>query len=185
MTYGGDLAIGAYGIVNRVLTLFVMIELGLTQGMQPIVGYNYGAKHGDRVKKTLRIALFAGVSIMTFGFLMSEIFPHAIVGMFTGHEQLIELANAGLRITCLMFPFVGAQIVITNFFQSIGKAKVSIFLSLSRQLLYLLPCLLILPRYWGITGVWGSMPISDFVAFVTAVGTLIYFKRHAIFLKEV
>ena len=122
---------------------------------------------------------------MTFGFLMSEIFPHAIVGMFTGHEQLIELANAGLRITCLMFPFVGAQIVITNFFQSIGKAKVSIFLSLSRQLLYLLPCLLILPRYWGITGVWGSMPISDFVAFVTAVGTLIYFKRHAIFLKEV
>ena len=184
-TYGGDLAIGAYGIVNRVLTLFVMIELGLTQGMQPIVGYNYGAKHGDRVKKTLRIALYAGVSIMTFGFLMSEIFPHAIVGMFTGHEQLIELANAGLRITCLMFPFVGAQIVITNFFQSIGKAKVSIFLSLSRQLLYLLPCLLILPRYWGITGVWGSMPISDFVAFVTAVGTLIYFKRHAIFLKEV
>ena len=183
MRYGGDLAIGAYGIVNRVLTLFIMIEIGVTQGMQPVIGFNYGALLFDRVCKTLRYALIAGVSIMTFGFLLSQLFPSAIVGMFTDNHELMNLSKFGLRVTCLMFPLAGCQIIITNFFQSIGKAKVSIFLSLSRQLLFLIPFLLILPRFWGITGVWSSMPMADFISFMTTIGTFMYFVRKGLLFK--
>ena len=183
MRYGGDLAIGAYGIVNRVLTLFIMIEIGVTQGMQPVIGFNYGALLFDRVRKTLRYALIAGFSIMTFGFLLSQLFPSAIVGMFTDNHELMELSKFGLRVTCLMFPLAGCQIIITNFFQSIGKAKVSIFLSLSRQLLFLIPFLLILPRFWGITGVWSSMPMADFISFMTTIGTFMYFVRKGLLFK--
>ena len=176
--YGGDMAIGAYGIVNRMLTLFVMIVMGLAQGMQPIVGYNYGAHQFQRVRNTLKYGIIAGVSITTTGFLLSEIFPHAIVAMFTDNEALTDIANTGLRICCLMFPFVGCLFIISNFFQSIGKSPISIFLSLSRQLLFLIPCLVILPRYFGTNGVWSSIPVSDFVAFVIAVITLIiHFKK--------
>lgn len=174
---GGDLAIGAYGIVNRTLMLFVMIVMGITQGMQPIVGYNFGAKQYDRVRKTLRYGIMAGVIVTSIGFALSELFPHAIVAMFTTSEELVDLSVVGLRISCAMFPFVGCQIVISNFFQSIGRAPVSIFLSLSRQLLFLLPLLLILPNYWSTNGVWWSMPISDFIAFVIAVVALLIHQR--------
>lgn len=170
--YGGDLAIGAYGIVNRILILFAMVVIGLTQGMQPIVGYNFGARRFDRVQQTLKKALLAAVSIMSVGWLVSEIFPQYIVALFSDDPDLNSLAKFGIRICCLMFPLVGAQIVITSFFQSIGKARISIFLSLARQLLFLIPLLFILPRYYGITGVWCSMPVSDLVAFVAAVFTL-------------
>lgn len=183
MRYGGDLAIGAYGIVNRVLTLFIMIEIGLTQGMQPVVGYNYGALLFDRVRRVLRYAMITGISITTFGFITSQLFPDFIVGMFTDNHELTELAKFGLRITCLLFPLVGCQIIITNFFQSIGKAKVSIFLSLSRQLIFLIPFLIILPRFWGITGVWASLPMADFISFVMAVATLFYFNKKGILFK--
>ena len=152
--------------------LFVMIVMGITQGMQPIVGYNFGAKQYDRVRKTLRYGIMAGVIVTSIGFALSELFPHAIVAMFTTSEELVDLSVVGLRISCAMFPFVGCQIVISNFFQSIGRAPVSIFLSLSRQLLFLLPLLLILPNYWSTNGVWWSMPISDFIAFVIAVVAL-------------
>ena len=172
--YGGDYAIGAYGIVNRVVMLFVMIEVGLTQGMQPIIGYNYGALRMDRVLKTLRYAVTAGVGIMTFGFLMAEVFPGYIVAMFTDHSELTDMAKIGMRIVCVLYPLVGAQIVITNFFQSIGKAKVSIFLSLSRQLLFLLPGLAFLPPFYGVEGVWFSMPLSDALAFAVAALMLAY-----------
>lgn len=178
---GGDLAIGAYGIINRVLTLFVMVVLGLAMGMQPIVGYNYGAQRYDRVKKTLKYGIITGVVITTAGFLGSELFPSSIVAMFTDSHELIAMAKPGLQITSIMFPFVGCQIVITNFFQSIGKAKISIFLSLSRQLLYLLPCLILLPAQWGVYGVWSSMPISDFLAFITASIILIrHFRKRSL-----
>ena len=151
--------------------------MGITQGMQPIVGYNYGAKQYERVRKTLRYGITAGVVVTTVGFVLSELFPHAIVAMFTTSEELVDLSVTGLRISCAMFPFVGCQIVISNFFQSIGRAPVSIFLSLSRQLLFLLPLLLILPTYWSTNGVWLSMPISDFIAFVIAVMALWIHQR--------
>lgn len=176
--YGGDMAIGAYGIMNRLLVLYVMIVLGLTMGMQPIVGYNFGAQKHDRVKTTLKLSIISGVCITSTGFIICELFPHAVSAIFTSDEQLIDMASRGVRIGIAMFPLVGAQIVIGNFFQSIGKAKISIFLSLTRQLLYLLPGLLIFPHYLGLDGIWTCMPVSDFFAFVTAVIALwIYVKK--------
>lgn len=176
--YGGDMAIGAYGIINRLLVLYVMIVLGLTMGMQPIVGYNFGAQKYDRVKTTLRLSIIVGVCITSSGFIICELFPHAVSAIFTSDEQLIDMASRGVRIAVAMFPFVGAQIVIGNFFQSIGKAKISIFLSLTRQLLYLLPGLLIFPHYLGLDGIWACMPVSDFFAFITAAVALwIYVKQ--------
>ena len=172
------MAIGAYGIINRLLTLYVMIVLGLTMGMQPIVGYNFGAQKIDRVKQTLRLGIISGVVITSSGFIICEFFPHAVSALFTDSDELIDLAVDGIRLAVLMFPFVGAQIVIGNFFQSIGKAKISIFLSLTRQLLYLLPCLLLFPNWWGLEGIWISMPVSDALAFITAVVSLmIYIKK--------
>ena len=175
--YGGDMAIGAYGIMNRLLVLYVMIVLGLTMGMQPIVGYNFGAQKYERVKATLRLSIITGVCITSTGFVVCELFPHAVSALFTNDGQLIDMASRGVRIGIAMFPLVGAQIVIGNFFQSIGKAKISIFLSLTRQLLYLLPGLIILPRYMGLDGIWTSMPVSDFFAFVTAAVALWIYVR--------
>lgn len=178
--HGGDMAIGAYGIINRLMTLFVMTVMGLTMGLQPIIGYNYGAKKMQRVKQALRLGIICGVTITSSGFLICELFPHAVSAMFTDSNELINMAASGLRITIMLFPFVGCQIVISNFFQSIGKVKVSIFLSLSRQLVYLLPFLVILPHKYGVSGVWASMPMSDFFAFFTAVACLaVYLRRNA------
>ncbi|MDD2645433.1 MAG: MATE family efflux transporter [Bacteroides sp.] len=175
--HGGDLAIGAYGIINRLITLYVMIVVGLTMGMQPIIGYNFGALRYNRVKKTLKLGLIVATIITSSGFLICEIFPRGIASLFTSEENLIDMAEAGLRIAIAMFPIIGLQIVITNFFQSIGRAKVSVFLSLSRQLLFLLPGLILFPRFWGITGIWLSMPVSDFLATATAIAMLIYYLR--------
>ena len=147
-------------------------------GMQPIVGYNFGAQKHDRVKQTLKLSILTGVCITSSGFLICELFPHAVSAIFTNDQELIDIASRGVRICVLMFPLVGAQIVIGNFFQSIGKAKISIFLSLTRQLLYLLPCLLLFPNWWGLKGIWISMPVSDALAFITAVISLmIYIKK--------
>lgn len=176
-SYGGDMAIGAYGIVNRMLTLFVMVVLGLTQGMQPIIGYNYGANRFDRVKQTLHYGLIFGGCITTLGFLANELIPGVIVSFFTDSPELLAVSRNGLRIMSAAFAIVGLQIVITQFFQSIGKSQISIFLSLSRQLLFLIPCLLVLPRHYGTDGVWWSIPVADMVAFVVAVIALLYHIR--------
>lgn len=176
--HGGDMAVGAYGIINRLLTLYVMIVIGLTMGMQPIIGYNFGAQQHERVKKTLRLGIISGVVITSSGFIICELFPHGVSAIFTDNDELINIAVEGIRYGILMFPLVGAQIVISNFFQSIGKAKISIFLSLTRQLVYLLPGLLIFPHFWGLKGIWVSMPVSDGLAFITAMASLmIYIKK--------
>ena len=176
------MAIGAYGIVNRVATLFVMVVIGLTQGMQPIIGYNFGARRFDRVQQTLKKVIWLAVAVMGAGWLMSEIFPRHIVAMFSDDNDLNLLANIGWRITILSFPMVGAQIVITNFFQSIGKARISILLSLARQLLFLIPLLYTLPHVGqlGIYGVWGSMPVSDVLAFIAALITLRWYVKREV-----
>ncbi|KAA6337542.1 Multidrug export protein MepA [termite gut metagenome] len=177
-THGGDLAVGAYGIINRLLTFFIMILLGLTMGMQPIVGYNYGALKMQRVKQTLKLGIIAGVVITVVGTFFIEVFPHTISGFFTDSDELIVIAVRGLRICTLMLPTVGWGVVISNFFQSIGKARISIFLSLCRQLFYFLPCLLILPMYFGQNGIWVAIPVSDFLAFITTTICLsVYIKK--------
>ena len=178
--HGGDLAIGAYGIVNRVSFVFVMIVLGLNQGMQPIVGYNFGARQYNRVTGALKLTIIIATAIMTLGFLAAEIFPRAICMIFTTDEELIQHAVKGMRIVFMCFPIVGFQIVTGNFFQSVGMAGKSVFLSLTRQLLFLLPGLLILPHFLGTNGIWISMPVSDalssFVAFVILYTQMKNFK---------
>ena len=179
--YSGDLAIGAYGIINRVAFIFVMIVMGLNQGMQPIVGYNYGAKKFDRVHKTLVTTILLATGVTTFGFLIAELFPKLFIVMFTTESQLIDIAEKGMRIIFLFFPIVGFQMVTTNFFQSVGMAGKSIFLSLSRQLIFLAPCLVILPHFFDVTGIWMSMAVSDALASIVAAFMLTnqikHFKR--------
>ncbi len=174
----GNLAVGAYGILNRTTMFFVMIVFGVTQGMQPILGYNYGANNFDRVRKTLGIGIGLGVSITFIGWLVTELFPDSVSSLFTIDEQLIAIARAGFRIYFIAYPVVGCQIVIQNFFQSVGKPKLSIFLSLTRQLLFLIPFLIVLPKHFGIDGVWASMAASDFIAFVFAIVTLYFSMRN-------
>lgn len=171
--HGGDMAIGAYGIINRFVTLFPMIVMGLNQGMQPIVGYNYGAGHLDRVKKVLEKNIFLATCVMTLGFLVGKIIPEQIAALFTRDSELIRISAAGLQIVISFFPFVGFQMVVANFFQSIGKAGAAIFLSLTRQFLFLLPLLLILPEYFGVSGVWYSMRTADLLAFCVSLVFLI------------
>ncbi len=166
--YGGDMAIGAYGIVNRLVFIIVMVVMGFNQGMQPIAGYNYGAKQYGRVTKVLYLTIIYATCVTTSGFLAGMFFPRLVVGIFTTDETLIDIAVKGLRIVILFFPIVGFQMVASNFFQSIGLANKAIFLSLSRQLTVLLPCLLILPHFFGELGVWYSMPVSDFMASLIA-----------------
>jgi putative MATE family efflux protein len=175
--HGGDMAVGAYGIVNRVAFLFIMIVLGVNQGMQPIAGYNYGARNMQRVWKTLKLGIIAGVLITSIGTFFFEFFPRFISGFFTNSKELIDIAVPGLRICALMFPVVGCQVVISTFFQSIGRVKISIFLALCRQLIYFLPCLLIFPVHFGQKGVWAAIPVADFLSFVTAAVCLLVYMR--------
>ena len=180
--YDGDLAIGAYGIVNRLMFICVMIVMGITQGMQPIAGYNYGAQQYHRVNEVLKLAIWGATAITTFTFLVGELIPELTVSIFTTDEGLISRAAEGFRIAVLVFPIVGFQMVTSNFFQSIGMANKAIFLSLTRQLLFLLPCLIILPTFIGAAGIWWSMPVSDMAASIVAA-VLLYkqfqaFKTH-------
>ena len=180
--YDGDLAIGAYGIVNRLVFICVMIVMGITQGMQPIAGYNYGAQQFDRVTRVLKLSIYGATAMTTLTFLVGELLPDVAVRLFTTDEGLISRAAEGFRIVVLFFPIVGFQMVTSNFFQSIGMANKAIFLSLTRQLLFLLPCLIILPTFMGAAGIWWSMPISDLIASLVA-GVLLYkqfqnFKYH-------
>lgn len=165
--YGGDMHIGAYGIVNRVVFLFIMIVMGFNQGMQPIAGYNFGARQLDRVIKVLKYTTLCGVAVTTSGFLICQIFPTTIIHLFTTDENLVAIARHGMRVILIFFPLVGFQIVSTSFFQSIGMAGKAIFLSLTRQLIFLLPCLFFFPIYWGTDGVWASIPVADALATVT------------------
>ncbi len=182
-TYGGDLMIGAYGIVNRLSFIFIMIVMGLNQGMQPIAGYNYGAGQYTRMLKVLKLTLAGATLVTTAGFLLGELAPHLAVRWFTTDGEMRELAARGMRIVFSFFPIIGFQMVTSNFLQSIGRAHKAIFLSVSRQLLFLLPALLLLPEVFGactpwerVWGVWWALPLSDLlaaaVAFVLLTGEL-------------
>ncbi len=179
-TYGGDMMIGAYGIVNRMSFIFIMIVMGLNQGMQPIAGYNYGAGQYTRMLKVLKLTLAGATLVTTLGFLLGELLPHFAVTWFTSDREMTDLAVRGMRIVFSFFPIVGFQMVTSNFLQSIGRAHKAIFLSVSRQLLFLMPALLMLPTLfaeytpWNSAwGVWWAMPLSDLLAALVA-GILLY-----------
>jgi len=176
--HGGDMAIGAYGIVNRIIFLFVMIIMGFNQGMQPIAGYNFGARLYPRVTEVTKLTMKWAIGVATTGFLLCQLFPTLIVNMFTTDDELVKAAVFGLHIVFAVFPIVGFQMVATNFFLSIGMSKKAIFLSLTRQMLFLIPCLIVLPRFFGTLGVWISMPVADTIAtVVTAIVLVNQFKK--------
>ncbi|MDD4848811.1 MAG: MATE family efflux transporter [Bacteroidales bacterium] len=172
--YGGDYAVGAYGIVNSVTTFIIMVVLGLTQGMQPIAGYNYGANLMPRVMKVFKLSVIAGTIITTTGFLILMIFPQSISLAFTNHEELVRISVQGMRLYVIFMPLGGFQIVTSNFYQAIGRAKTAIFLSLSRQVIFLIPFILLLPTYFGLSGVWYAIPSADLLSALVTAGVLLY-----------
>ena len=175
--FGGDLDVGAYGISNRMGFMFVMLVMGINQGMQPIVRYNYGAQKLDRTMGVLKLGIVFATVIMTAGWLIAMLLPYYCARLFTTDATLIRLAIKAIRILMLVFPIIGYQMVVTNFFQSIGKVKISILLSLSRQLLLLLPLLAVLPEVFGIDGVWYAMPVSDFLSALLAAWVMAVYMR--------
>ena len=166
--HGGDLAVGAYGIINRVSALFWMVVIGLNQGMQPIAGYNFGARQFGRVNRVLKLTILLATGVMTAGFLISELIPHAVASLFAKDQELIRIAVPGMRIVMAFFPIVGFQMVTSGFFQSIGMAGKAVLMSLSRQVIFLLPCLLIFPHFFGLKGVWYSIPMADMLSGIIA-----------------
>ena len=175
--YGGDMAIGAYSISNSVVMVFFMFVMGVCQGMQPIVGYNYGAEKYDRMMRCLFMAIGCATSILLFGWTLSMLFPRQITRIFITDPVLLEMAARGIKLNMLVFFVVGSQAVITNFFQCIGKVRISIFLSLSRQLIFLLPMAYVFPLFWNLDGVWYAMPASDFIAFAFTIPILMWHIR--------
>lgn len=175
-TYGGDMAVGAFGICNRFILFIVMVVIGLNQGMQPIAGYNFGARRYDRVLGVLNKALIFGSVITLTGFVIGVFFPTPFVSVFAKDSpQLIKMSAHALSCMVMMFPIVGVQIVSTAFFQSIGYAPKSIFLSLTRQLIFLVPAIFILPHLYAdpLEGLWHAAPVADGLASVLAITLLV------------
>jgi len=173
--HGGDLAVGAMGIINSVAMMVVMSIIAINMAAQPIFGFNYGAGNFVRVKRTLFVCLKAAIVVSIVGFIFMELFPSLIIKAFnTSDPELLAIGQQGLRIFMLGLPLVGFQIIVGNYFQSTGKAVISAFISLSRQVIILIPLLLILPRFWGLKGVWFSAPISDTISAILSVSFLLY-----------
>ncbi len=173
-THGGDLAIGAFGILNSLFMLIVMFVIGLNQGLQPIIGYNYGAEIYDRVKAAFYYGIKIATLVTTLGFFFGMFFPRTFALAFTSDVELLDLAENALRISIVAFPLVGLQVVISGYFQSIGQATKSIAMSLSRQVFFLIPSIIFLPRLFGLDGAWASISVSDALASILA---LIFFFR--------
>ena len=175
---GGDYAIGAYGIINTVVNFVTAIVLGLSQGMQPIVGYNFGAKSLPRMLRALWMTIWVGTAITTLGFICMRLFPLQIAHCFTNDMVMTDLIRSGMMIYTVMFPLIGFQVVVSNFFQSIGKPRVSIFLSISRQLLFLVPAVCLLPYFYSLEGIWYAMPVADVLSTIlTAIMLMYYYKK--------
>lgn len=177
VSYGGDVAVGAYGIANRMMFFFVMVVIGINQGMQPIAGFNFGAKHYTRLNQVLKYAITIATGIWIVGFIVCVLLATPVACAFTNDEELLKEAAHALRVMNLVVPIIGFQMITIGFFQSIGKAGISIFLSLTRQLLFLVPLLLILPNFFGLEGIWYSVPIADGTSAITAAIVLIYHMR--------
>ncbi len=174
IAFGGDLAVGAMGIVNSMLTMISMAIVAINMASQPIISFNYGAKSYQRVKETLRIGIIAATGIAVFAFLMVETLPGGIVKLFNSSDTgLLSIGKQGLRLGLLALPFVGFQIVAGNFFQSTGKAKIAVLLTLLRQVIILIPLIFILPNYLGLRGIWLAMPISDFCSSIIVIFIMI------------
>ncbi|MBS4537662.1 MATE family efflux transporter [Clostridium sp. D2Q-11] len=178
-TYGGDTAIAAFGIINSITMFILMPIFGINQGAQPIIGYNYGAKQYDRVKSALKLAILAATSITVTGYVATRLFPKQLISLFgKGDMNLVNMATEGITIFLFMLPIIGFQIVSSNYFQAVGKPKHAMFLSLSRQVLFLIPAILIIPRFLGLKGVWMAAPVADSLSsLVTGVWIMLEIRK--------
>jgi len=177
-SYGGDLPIAAMGIITSIAMLIFMPIFGIGQGAQPILGYNYGARNYDRVKQTLKLSMIASTVVMTVGFLMVELFPVAIMTLFSTDPELIRVGANGMRLYLMMLPVIALQVTVVGYFQATGKPRKSLVLSLSRQLLFLVPMIWLLPRFLGLTGVWLAAPVSDLASALLTVVWLYNDLKH-------
>ncbi len=164
LSYGGELAVAAFGIINRVAMLILMPIFGISQGVQPILGYNYGAKNFERVILVIKLGTYAASLVSVIGFVVTQLFPTQIIRLFNDNPELINLGTTGLKMSLIMLPIIGFQIIGASYFQAAGKAGYAIFLSMSRQVIILIPAIIILPRFWGLEGIWLALPVADVVA---------------------
>lgn len=186
IAFGGDLAVGAMGIVNSMATMIIMAIVAINMAAQPIISFNYGAKSFLRVKETLKISMISATVIAIFAFILVETLPESIVKLFNSSDEgLLSIGKQGLRLGLMALPVVGFQVVAGNFFQSMGKAKIAVILTLLRQVIILIPLLFILPKYLGLTGIWISMPISDVISAVIVVFILINHWKKLHYLSEI
>lgn len=184
-TYGGDVSIAAFGIIHRLIMLIFLPMLGISFGLQPIIGYNYGAKQFSRVVESVKVALKLSTLLSLAGFLVLFLFPEQILSIFSPDTELAAVGTNAMRIVVLVLPFISFQVIGTTVFQALGMPKPAFILSLARQLLFLLPLVLVLPKFYGLDGVWASFPISDFMAFGLAVGLLWWeYRRFGDFEEE-
>lgn len=179
--YGGDNSIGAMAIIQAIVIFLAMPIFGINQGLQPILGYNYGAKLYARVREALRKAILGASIICIFNFLVIQLLSKYFIFIFTREKALLDIASFGLRINTIMFPIIGFQIISSVYFQAVGKPKLSLFISLSRQIIILIPCIIVMSRLFGLTGIWFAAPTSDFISTVI---TFILIKREMKTLKH-
>ena len=172
--YGGSLAIGAYAAINSVVILFFMPIFGMNQGLQPIIGFNYGAKNYKRVKEALKVGIISATAVCTIGFILIQTVPHVFINFITRDESIREMGTVGIKRFMLMMPVIGMQIISANFFQAIGQAKKAFVLSMLRQVILLIPLIIILPRIYGLIGLWTAVPIADGIATVLTILVLFY-----------
>ena len=183
-TYGGDLAVGAMTIINSLAMVFFMPIFGLNQGLQPIIGYNFGAEKHDRVKQTVKYGIIIATIIVTVGFIVIQGFSETLVVIFNNDPSLVEITSHGMKLFLIMMPVVGGQVIVTSYFQSIGKVKISMFLSLLRQVIILVPCLIIIPMFMGLDGVWAAGAVSDFLSVIITITVFLKVSKEAVKVKE-
>lgn len=177
--YGGDLSLAVIGIIMSITTFLIMPAMGINQGAQPIIGYNYGAKRYDRVRDVLKLSLLAATGIVTLGFIVSKIWPQQLIGLFNRNAELIELGVHAMTISFMFIPLIGVQMISSGYFQAVGKPRQATILGLSRQVFIFIPVLLVLPRKFGLEGVWWSAPLSDIGAFILT-GVWLWFEIRAL-----
>lgn len=172
LRYGGELAVAAIGIINRVAMLILMPIFGISQGVQPILGYNYGAKNYTRMLEAIKLGMYAATAVSVLGFIVTQLFATPIIRIFNDNPELIAIGASGLKVFLILLPIIGFQIIGANYFQAVGKAGHAIFLSMSRQVIILIPAILILPHFYGLPGIWFAGPVADFVSSLVTGGYL-------------
>ncbi|HOO59477.1 MAG TPA: MATE family efflux transporter [Candidatus Mcinerneyibacteriales bacterium] len=173
---GSETDVAAFAVINRTMMLVLMPVFGLAQGLQPIIGFNYGARRLDKVLKSVTLALFIATGVTSMGFVLGEFFPRTLLSLFSSDESFVTNTAVYMRLFTAMFPLVGFQVIISTLYQAMGHVRPAVFISLLRQIIILIPLLFLLPSVWGLSGVWVSFPLADILSFLVIYGMFAYFR---------